>query len=135
MDRPWTLPVPSTQVWLALVGIALFSTALAYILYFRILATAGATNLLLVTFLLPVSAMGLGVFVLGEQVTWPALAGMALIGLGLAAIDGRLWRAIRVACSNAALTASSSPVPISRAAIALRADASSSAPAGPVTRQ
>jgi drug/metabolite transporter (DMT)-like permease len=100
VDRPWTLPVPSTQVWLALVGISLFSTALAYILYFRILATAGATNLLLVTFLLPVSAMGLGVFVLGEQVTWPALAGMALIGLGLAAIDGRLWRAIRVACSR-----------------------------------
>ncbi len=95
VDRPWTLPVPSAQVWLAFAGIALLSTALAYILYFRILATAGATNLLLVTFLLPVSAMTLGVLVLGESVTWNALAGMALIGLGLAAIDGRLLSWVR----------------------------------------
>lgn len=94
VERPWALPAPSPQVWLAFAGIALLSTALAYILYFRILATAGATNLALVTFLLPVSAMALGVFVLGEKVTWQALAGMSLIGLGLAAIDGRLWQMI-----------------------------------------
>lgn len=99
-DRPWTLPAPSPQVWLAFGGISLFSTALAYILYFRILATAGATNLMLVTFLLPVSAMTLGVFVLGEHITWPALAGLALIGLGLAAIDGRLWRMARATISG-----------------------------------
>ncbi len=53
VDWPWMLPNPSLRVWSALVGIALLSTALAYMLYFRILATAGATNLLLVTFLLP----------------------------------------------------------------------------------
>jgi len=100
VERPWALPAPSTQVWLAFAGIALLSTALAYILYFRILATAGATNLLLVTFLLPVSAMALGIFVLGEKVTWQAFAGMSLIGLGLAAIDGRLWQVIRVASSR-----------------------------------
>ena len=94
IDRPWTIPTPSAQVWAAFGGISLFSTALAYILYFRILATAGATNLMLVTFLLPVSAMTLGVFALGEVITWQSLAGMALIGLGLAAIDGRLWRHI-----------------------------------------
>lgn len=102
VDRPWSLPMPSANAWLAFVGIALFSTALAYILYFRILAAAGATNLLLVTFLLPVSAMALGVVVLGvvvlgEVVTWQALGGMALIGVGLAAIDGRLWNAARTA--------------------------------------
>jgi drug/metabolite transporter (DMT)-like permease len=95
VDAPWTLPAPSVNVWLAFAGIALFSTALAYILYFRILATAGATNLLLVTFLLPVSAMALGVAVLGETVTWQALAGMALIGAGLVAIDGRAWTALQ----------------------------------------
>lgn len=69
--------------------IALFSTALAYILYFRILATAGATNLALVTFLIPVSAILLGTTLLGEQLEPKHLAGMLLIGLGLAAMDGR----------------------------------------------
>jgi drug/metabolite transporter (DMT)-like permease len=88
-DRPWTLAPPSAQALGAFIGIALFCTALAYILYFRILATAGATNLLLVTFLLPVSAMALGAVFLGETLSGRALAGLALIGLGLAAIDGR----------------------------------------------
>lgn len=92
VDRPWTLPAPSTQVWLAFAGIAVFCTALAYLLYFRILAAAGATNLLLVTFLLPVSALLLGWLALGEQVALPAYGGMALIGIGLACIDGRLLR-------------------------------------------
>jgi drug/metabolite transporter (DMT)-like permease len=68
------------------------STALAYMIYFRILAVSGATNLLLVTFLIPVSALFLGVMLLGEAVTPSAIGGMLLIGLGLAAIDGRLER-------------------------------------------
>jgi drug/metabolite transporter (DMT)-like permease len=95
VDRPWTLPPPSASAWAAFAGIALLSTALAYILYFRILATSGATNLLLVTFLLPVSALLLGVSLLGESVSAEAFAGMALIGAGLAAIDGRLFAALR----------------------------------------
>jgi drug/metabolite transporter (DMT)-like permease len=97
VDKPWTLATPSVNACLALVSLATFSTALAYILYFRILATAGATNLLLVTFLIPVSAILLGVLVLGETLLWKHLAGMALIGLGLAAIDGRPWRALQSA--------------------------------------
>ena len=64
-------------------------------MYFRILAVAGATNLLLVTFLLPMSALFLGVAFLGETITSQALVGMALIGVGLAAIDGRLWRMVQ----------------------------------------
>ena len=92
VDRPWLLPVPNLRVWAAFFGIALLSTALAYLIYFRILAVAGATNLLLVTFLLPISALVLGVAFLGETVTPEAIGGMALIGVGLAAIDGRLWR-------------------------------------------
>ena len=95
VDRPWTLPMPSTHAFEAWVGIAVFSTALAYLIYFRILAVAGATNLMLVAFLLPISALLLGVFFLGEAVTWQSIAGMALIGMGLAAIDGRLWAAVR----------------------------------------
>ncbi len=97
VDRPWTLPMPSLNAWAALLGSALLSTALAYRIYFRILAAAGATNLLLVTFLLPVSALLLGVFVLGEAVETRSFAGMAMIGLGLAAIDGRLPEAVRSA--------------------------------------
>ena len=76
----------------ALLGVAGLSTALAYIIYFRLLATAGATNLLLVTLLIPVSAILLGVLILGEVMEAKHFAGMALIELGLAAIDGRPWK-------------------------------------------
>ena len=93
LDRPWTLSMPSVQAIAALLGAAALSTALAYVIYFRILATAGATNLLLVTFLIPVSAILLGTLFLDEMLLPRHLAGMALIGLGLATIDGRLWRA------------------------------------------
>ena len=94
VDRPWTLPAPSLGATAALIGVAAISTALAYVLYFRILATAGATNLLLVTFLIPVSAILLGTLFLGEVLQAKHFAGMALIGLGLAAIDGRPWKAV-----------------------------------------
>jgi drug/metabolite transporter (DMT)-like permease len=94
VDRPWTLPFPSGAAVAALVGLALLSTSLAYIFYFRILATAGATNLLLVTFLIPVSAILLGATFLGERLEARHFLGMAMIGLGLAAIDGRALDAI-----------------------------------------
>lgn len=94
IDRPWTLPPPSLTAVAALVGVAAISTALAYVLYFRILATAGATNLLLVTFLIPVSAILLGTLFLGEVMQARHFAGMGLIGIGLAAIDGRGWKAV-----------------------------------------
>jgi drug/metabolite transporter (DMT)-like permease len=95
LDGPWAAPALSFQAWGAILGLALLSTALAYLIYFRILATAGATNLLLVTFLIPVSAIGLGASLLGERLEPQHLGGMALIGLGLAAIDGRLLRVLR----------------------------------------
>jgi drug/metabolite transporter (DMT)-like permease len=94
IDHPWTLPMPHAATWGAVVGVGLLSTALAYVLYFRILAAAGATNLLLVTFLIPVSAILLGALVLGEQLLLRHFFGMALIGLGLMFIDGRLPRRI-----------------------------------------
>jgi len=90
IDKPWTLAMPSLGTWGALIGIALLSTALAYLIFFRILATAGATNLALVTFLIPVSAILLGSLILGEQLEIKHFAGMAMIAAGLAAIDGRL---------------------------------------------
>jgi drug/metabolite transporter (DMT)-like permease len=92
IDQPFSLPMPAATVWAAIIALAVFSTALAYILYFRILATAGASNLLLVTFLVPVSAILLGYLILHERLTSSHFIGMALIGLGLSAIDGRLWQ-------------------------------------------
>ena len=97
VDRPWMVPPPSLTVWLALGALALLSTALAYVLYFRILAAAGATVLLLVTFLIPVPAILLGAMVLGEQLEPRHYAGTALIGLGLAIIDGRIAGLLRPA--------------------------------------
>ena len=94
IDRPWTLHV-SSDTWAALAGLALLSTALGYVVYFRILAAAGATNLLLVTLLIPIGALTLGAFALDERLAWNAFAGMALIFLGLAAIDGRMLRSLR----------------------------------------
>jgi drug/metabolite transporter (DMT)-like permease len=89
------LPLPGAATWGALAGLALLSTAVACVIYFRLLATAGATNLLLVTFLIPVSALLLGMTILGERPDVRHFIGMGLIGLGLAAIDGRLLQWLR----------------------------------------
>ncbi|OSQ46265.1 ABC transporter permease [Thalassospira alkalitolerans] len=95
IDAPWNLPFPGTETILAVLGIAAFSTALAYILYFQLLKRAGASNLLLVTFLIPVSAILLGVGFLGETLESRQIFGMIVIGLGLAVIDGRLLQFTR----------------------------------------
>lgn len=100
-DKPFTLPMPGFEVWLAILGLALVSTAFAYILYFRLLSTAGATNILLVTLLIPVSAILLGITALGEQLETKQILGMGLISMGLLAIDGRLVKlAMRKLGSN-----------------------------------
>jgi drug/metabolite transporter (DMT)-like permease len=87
-DHPWML-TPGLTAWSAVIAQAVIGTAIAYWLYFRILKTAGATNLLLVTILMPPMALMLGAIVLGERFPWSAFLGLGLIFLGLAAIDGR----------------------------------------------
>ena len=82
----------SPPVWAAVLGLALLSTAFAYILYFNLVASAGATNASLVTLIVPVSALLLGFLFLGERLALFEMAGMALIGLGLVTIDGRVFR-------------------------------------------
>jgi len=79
----------------AIVGLAFFSTVIAYVLYFRLIASAGATNAALVTFLIPISAILLGVSILGETFTTLQAIGMVLIGLGLLIMDGRLMQRLR----------------------------------------
>ncbi|WP_291546867.1 DMT family transporter [Bosea sp. (in: a-proteobacteria)] len=89
---PWSLPVPNSQTVLALLGLAFLSTALAYAIFFRIMRRAGGTNVTLVTFLIPVSAILLGTLFLGEALLPRHVFGMAAIGIGLALIDGRALR-------------------------------------------
>lgn len=93
-DAAWTLPAPSQDALLAVLGLAAISTAFAYLLYFRILRSAGATNVALVTFLVPVSAILLGILFLNETLEARQIGGMLAIGAGLALIDGRLIRRI-----------------------------------------
>ncbi|WP_201831273.1 DMT family transporter [Microvirga zambiensis] len=94
VDRPWTLAMPSTGAILSLAALGLVSTAFAYLIFFRLLARAGATNVGLVTFVIPVSAILLGVLILGETLAARHIVGMALIGAGLILIDGRLVTAL-----------------------------------------
>jgi drug/metabolite transporter (DMT)-like permease len=92
-DRPWTLPAPSAEVWGALLGISVLSSGLAYILFFRILAAAGAGASQLVTFIIPIVAVVLGWLVLGEQLPLRAYVGMVTIALGLLVIERRMLAA------------------------------------------
>lgn len=92
VDQPWRLVAPDLKVILAIVGLAILSTSLAYIIFFEILQRAGASNLLLVTFLIPVTAILLGVLVLNEALFMEQLAGMLILAAGLLVIDGRVLR-------------------------------------------
>ena len=96
IDHPWALAVPSKAAIASIVGMSLLSTALAYMIFFRLLATAGAVNASLVTFLIPVSAILLGSGFLGEVLARTHFVGLALISCGLLVIDGRLFQFKRV---------------------------------------
>lgn len=88
--QPDYLSLSSATVW-SVLALAVFSTAFAYLLFFRILVVGGATNISLVTLLVPVSAILLGTIFLGEHLSAKEVIGMCLIGLGLLAIDGRVF--------------------------------------------
>ena len=91
-DRPWTLAAPGWPTIGSLVALAALGTALAYLVFFTILVRAGASNVMLVTLLIPVSAMALGATFLGEPVHAREIVGALLIGTGLLFIDGRAFR-------------------------------------------
>ena len=92
VDRPWRLPAPGWDALLSAAALAVFSTALAYALFFRLIARAGATNTSLVTLLIPPSAVVLAWAILGELIGWHEAAGMTLIALGLLVTDARIFR-------------------------------------------
>ena len=85
----------TAPTWGALLGLATLSTALAYVLYFAILARAGAANLMLVTLLIPPFAIALGALFLGERIGPEAWVGFAIIAVGFAVNDGRVFGALR----------------------------------------
>jgi drug/metabolite transporter (DMT)-like permease len=90
VERPWQLPMPGATTWLAMIGLAALSTALAYIVFFQILRRSGSTNVMLVTLLIPVTAILLGYVVLGEQISRREILGALVIGSALLLIDGRV---------------------------------------------
>ena len=94
-ERPWQLPMPGTATWLALAGLSGLSTALAYIVFFQILRRSGSTNVMLVTLLIPVTAILLGYLALGESISLREIAGAVVIGSALLLIDGRLFTRVR----------------------------------------
>jgi drug/metabolite transporter (DMT)-like permease len=97
-ERPWALPMPGGATWAALAGLATLSTALAYILFFRILNRSGAVNVVLVTLLIPVTAILLGVWILNEPYSANEIVGALIIAASLLVIDGRalVWLRRRI---------------------------------------
>jgi drug/metabolite transporter (DMT)-like permease len=95
MEQPWHLSMPGVATWLAVLGLAGLSTALAYIVFFQIIRRSGATNVMLVTLLIPVTAILLGWLVLGEPISAREIAGAIVIGSALLVIDGRAMRLLR----------------------------------------
>ena len=95
VERPWRLPMPGATTWLAMAGLAGLSTALAYIVFFQILRRSGSSNVMLVTLLIPVTAILLGYLVLGESISGREIVGAIVIGSALLLIDGRVLNLVR----------------------------------------
>jgi drug/metabolite transporter (DMT)-like permease len=91
-DAPLSLPMPGMAFWLSTIAMAVFSTSLAYFLFFKLVESAGASNSLLVTFLIPIVAVVLGAAFLGERFSVNQGAGVMLIAVGLVLLDGRVLR-------------------------------------------
>ncbi|MDA9411989.1 DMT family transporter [Bradyrhizobium sp. CCBAU 45384] len=95
VEQPWRHPMPGLATWLAVLGLAALSTALAYIVFFQIIRRSGATNVMLVTLLIPVTAILLGWLVLGEPMSMHEIGGAIIIGSALIVIDGRALRVLQ----------------------------------------
>jgi drug/metabolite transporter (DMT)-like permease len=94
VERPWQLPMPGVTTWLAMIGLSALSTALAYIVFFQVLRRSGSTNVMLVTLLIPVTAILLGYLVLGESISLREIIGALVIGSALLLMDGRVLKLI-----------------------------------------
>lgn len=88
-DGPISLDL-QPRTYMAIAYFALGATAIAYLLYYRVLTLAGSGNLMLVTLMVTPIAIVLGAVVLGETLSPNAYKGFALLAVGLAIIDGRV---------------------------------------------
>jgi len=95
VDKPWTLSMPSQSTLLSIVALGVFGTALAYIVFFKILVRAGASNVMLVTLIIPITALFLGNVFLDEAIQLKEIIGAVIIAAGLMFIDGRLIKRFR----------------------------------------
>lgn len=100
-ERPLELGPLSTPVIISVLALAIVSTAIAYLLFFKVLKMAGATNTSLVTMLVPVFTMLIAVPTLGERVDALKLLGLIVIGIGLAVLDGRILKSARARFAKA----------------------------------
>lgn len=94
VEGPISLDLAPRTLW-AIGYYAFAATALAYLLYYRVLAMAGSGNLMLVTLLIPPFAIVLGAVMLNETLRPAAYGGFALLALGLLVLDGRIWRLLK----------------------------------------
>ncbi len=101
IDQPWALPAPGLSTVAAIVGLAIPGTALAYLVFFHIITVSGTANVMLVTLLIPVSAVALGVAFLGEELLMRHVLGGLVIAAGLVVIDGRVLRLLRTRFAGA----------------------------------
>ena len=109
----WPEVAPSSHAWLMAGLLAIFGTGFAYVLYFRLIANAGPSNAVAVTYLIPLFAVLWGGVFLGERLTLSVVLGCAVIFVGTALATGVLVpRAMRrerarSGCGRGALIASS----------------------------
>ncbi|WP_407120340.1 DMT family transporter [Bradyrhizobium sp. STM 3561] len=87
LDRPWTL-APTMQAIMAVLGLASVCTALAMVIYFRLIHTLGPLGTTSGSYLRAGFAVALGTTLLGESFTWSMLAGMTFIVVGVMAVTG-----------------------------------------------
>ncbi|MFZ4806195.1 MAG: DMT family transporter [Hyphomicrobiaceae bacterium] len=90
IDHPWALAMPSQAAVLALIGLGVLATALAYVMFFHIMTVSGPSNAMLVTLLIPLSAAIFGHLVLDEEILARHIVGGIVIGAALITIDGRV---------------------------------------------
>jgi drug/metabolite transporter (DMT)-like permease len=96
LEQPWALGWPGLASFISAIALAVLSTGLAYVIFYALIARAGATNTILVTLLIPVGGVFFGWMLLGEPFTIEKAAGILLIGLGLIVVDGRALRLIHL---------------------------------------
>ena len=94
-EQPWALDAPSLDVWFSLIGLTIFGTAMAYLVFFQLLVRAGPSNTMLVTLLIPITALFLGNMFLDEPIRTKEIAGALIIGMGLLFIDGRIPKTVQ----------------------------------------